>query len=78
MTSPSWENMEKFAASRGKCFRMEDTQQKHGYIISSYEPLADLFFLYMYLNIGPNNNKTEINNQIKKKVLLFRANSEEY
>ena len=30
-----------------------------------YEPLADLFFLYF--NIGPNNNKTKINNQKKKK-----------
>ena len=44
---------------------MEDTPKKHGYIISSYEPLADLFFLYV--NIGPNNNKTKINNQKKKK-----------
>ena len=59
MTSPSWENREKFAASREKCFLMEDTPQKHGYIISSYEPLADLFFLYF--NIRPNNNKTKIN-----------------
>ena len=59
VTSPSWENWEKFAASR------EDTPQKHGYIISSYEPLADLFFLYF--NIIPNNNKTKINNQKKKK-----------
>ena len=64
VTSPSWENREKFAASREKCFWTEDTQQKHGYIISSYEPLADLFFLYF--NIGPNNNKTKINNQKKK------------
>ena len=39
--------------------------KKHDYIISSYEPLADLFFLYF--NIGPNNNKTKINNQKKKK-----------
>ena len=37
----------------------------HVYIISSYEPLADLFFLYF--NIGPNINKTKINNQKKKK-----------
>ena len=44
---------------------MEDTPQKHGYIISLYEPLADLFFLYF--NIGPNNNKTKINNNKKKK-----------
>ena len=65
VTSPSWENREKFAASREKCFLTEDTQQKHGYIISSYEPLADLFFLYF--NIGPKNNKTKINNQKKKK-----------
>ena len=61
----SLENREKFAASRQKCFLMEDTPQKHGYIISSYEPLADLFFLYF--NIGPNNNKTKINNKKKKK-----------
>ena len=40
-----------------------DTPQKHGYIISSYEPLADLFFLYF--NIGPNHKK--INNLKKKK-----------
>ena len=61
VTSPSWENREKFAACREKCFLMEDTPQKHDYIISSYEPLADLFFLYF--NIGPNNNKTKMNNQ---------------
>ena len=66
VTSPSWENREKFAASREKCFLMEDTPQKHDYIISSYEPLADLFFLYF--NIEPNNNKTKINNQKKKKA----------
>ena len=65
VTSPSWESMEKFTVSREKCFPTEDTQQKHGYIISSYEPLTDLFFLYF--NIGPNNNKTIINNQTKKK-----------
>ena len=65
MTSPSWENREKFAASREKCFRTEEPRQKHGYIISSYEPLADLFFLYF--NAGPNNNKTKINNPKKKK-----------
>ena len=57
MTSPTWENREKFAASREKCFQTEDTRQKHGYIISSYELLADLFFLYF--NIRPNNNKTK-------------------
>ena len=68
VTSPSWENREKFAASREKCFLMEDTPQKHGYIISSYKPLADLFFLYV--NIGPNNNKTKINNPRKKKKML--------
>ena len=38
--------MEKFAESREKWFRTEDRTQKHGYTISSYEPLADLFFLY--------------------------------
>ena len=65
VTSPSWENREKFAASREKCFRRDDTQQKHGYIISSYEPLADLFFLYF--NIGPNNNKTKSKQPKKKK-----------
>ena len=70
VTSPSWEN-KKFAASREKCFQTEDTPQKHGYIISSYEPLADLFFLYF--NIGPNNNKTKINNQKKKKKKMLQA-----
>ena len=65
VTSPSWENREKFAASREKCFLTEDTPQKHGYFISSYEPLADLFFLY--LNIGPNNNKKK---KKKKKKML--------
>ena len=65
VTSHSWENREKFAASREKCFLMEDAPQKHGYIISSYEPLADLFFLYF--NIGSNNNKTKINKKKKKK-----------
>ena len=64
VTSPSWENREKFAASRQKCFLTEDTPQKHDYIISSYEPLADLFFLYF--NIRPNNNKTKINSKKKK------------
>ena len=59
MTYPSWENREKFAASREKCFLTEDTPQKQDYIISSYEPSAGLFFLYF--NIGPNNNKTKIN-----------------
>ena len=54
-----------FAVSREKCLLTEDTPQKHDYIISSYEPLADLFFLYF--NIGPNNNETKINNQTKKK-----------
>ena len=68
VTSPFWENREKFAASREKCFLTEDTPQKHDYIISSYEPLAELFFLYF--NIGPNNNKTKINNQKKKKKML--------
>ena len=64
VTSPSWEKKEKFVASREKCFLTEETPQKHGYILSSYEPLADLFFLYF--NIGPNNNKTKINNPQKK------------
>ena len=65
VTSTSWENRVRFAASREKCILMEETPQKHDYIISSYEPLADLFFLYF--NIGPNNNKTKINNLKKKK-----------
>ena len=60
VTFLSWENREMFAASREKCFRTKDTQQKHGYIIGSY----DLFFLYF--NIGPNNNKNK-NKQPKKK-----------
>ena len=68
VNSPSCENREKFVASREKCFLMEDTPQKHDYIIGSYKPLADLFFLYF--NIGPNNNKTKINNQKKKKKML--------
>ena len=72
VTSPSWENREKFAASREKCLRTEDTRQKHGYIISSYERLADLFFLYF--NNGPNNNKTKINNQKKKKKKMLQEN----
>ena len=46
VTSPSWENREKFAATREKCFLTEDTPQKHDYIISSYKPSADLFSLY--------------------------------
>ena len=50
VNSPFWENREKFAASRKKCFLTEDTPQKHGYIISSYEPLADLFFLYFNID----------------------------
>ena len=57
VTSPS--------ASREKWILTEDTLQKHGYIISSYKLLPDLFFLYF--DIGPNNNKTKINNQKKKK-----------
>ena len=65
VTSLSWEDRGKSAASREKCFLTEDTPQQHDYIISSYEPLADLFFLYF--NIGPNNNKAKINNQKKKK-----------
>ena len=59
----------KFAAFRKKCFLTEDTPQKHGYITSSYEPLADLFFLYF--NNGPNNNRTKINNQEKKMLQDF-------
>ena len=43
VTSPSWENREKFAASREKCFLTEDTPQKHGYIISPYKPLAHYY-----------------------------------
>ena len=69
LISPSWENREKFAASREKCFLTEDTPQKHDYIISSYEPLADLFFLYF--NIGLKNNKTKINNQKKMLQEIF-------
>ena len=68
VSSPSWENREKFAEYREKSFRTEDTRQKHGYIISSYEPSAHLFFLYF--NIRPNDNKTKINNQKKKKKML--------
>ena len=93
VTFRSWEKFpenKKFAASREKCFLMEDTPQKHGYIISSYEPLADLFFLYF--NIGPNNNKKKKKKKCCKKFfckpltclililfLFFKgAKSEEY
>ena len=69
VTSRSWEKREKFAASREKCFLTENTSQKHDYIISSYEPLADLFFLYF--NIGPNNNKTKITKKKKKMLQEF-------
>ena len=65
VSSPSWKNRETFAASREKCFLTKDAPQKQDNIISSYKPLAVLFFLYF--NIGPNNNKTKINNQKKKK-----------
>ena len=44
VTSPSWENREKFAASREKCFLMEDTPQKHDYIISFFDWLIVLGF----------------------------------
>ena len=73
VTSPSRKNKEKFAASREKCFLTEDTPQKHDYIISSYEPLADLFFLYF--NIGPNNNKTKMHNNQKKKKKKKKKNA---
>ena len=79
VTSPSWENKEKFAASREKCFRTEDTRQKHGYIISSYESLADLFFLYF--NIGPKKKyyKKEFFCKSLTWFFFFKgANSEEY
>ena len=68
--SPSCKNREKFAASREKCFLTEDTQEKHDYIIKSYEPLADLVFLYF--NIGPNNNKTKIKKKKKKKKKMLQ------
>ena len=70
VSSPSWENREKFAASTEKYFWTEDTQQKHGYIISAYKPLADLFFLYF--NIGPKNNKTKITKKKRKKKNAVR------
>ena len=63
VTSSSWENRKKFAASREKCFLTEDTPQKHSYIISSYEPLADLF---SYTSIS-DQTITKQNKQPKKK-----------
>ena len=56
--SPSWENREKFAASREKCFLTEDTPQKYGYIISSYELIC---FSY-----------TSILNQTKQKKKMLQ------
>ena len=85
MTSPFWENREKIAASREKCFLTEDTPQKNGYIISSYEPLANLFFLYF--NIGPNHKKNKNKQMLQdffcKPLTCFifvfqEAESEEY
>ena len=70
VTSPAWENREKLTTSMEKCFLTEDTPQKHDYIISSNEPLADLFFLYF--NIGPNNNKTKINKKKTKKKICCK------
>ena len=67
VTSPSWENREKFAASREKCFRTEDTGQKHGYIISSCEPLADLFFPILQYLINQSQNKNKLPKKKKKK-----------
>ena len=73
VTSHSWEHREKFAASREKCFLTEDTPQKHNYIISSYEPLADLFFLYF--NIGPNNKQPKKKKKKKKKKKERKKNA---
>ena len=69
---PSWENREKFAESWEKWFRTEGGREKHGYTISSYENLADLFFLCFNIwpnnnSIWPNRNKTKINNNNKNK-----------
>ena len=64
VTSPSWENREKFAASREKCFLMEDTPQKHGYIISSYE--LNVFPILQYRTKQSQNE----NKQPKKKKML--------
>ena len=64
VTSSSWENREKFAAAREKCFLTEDRHTTEAWLY--YKLIsADLFFLYF--NIGPNNNKTNINNPKKKK-----------
>ena len=65
VTSPSWENREKFAASREKCFLTEDTPQKHGYIISSYE--LNVFPILQYptkqnKNKQPKNKKNAARN----------------
>ena len=64
--SLSWENREKFAASREKYFGRRRHDRSMAILYDHYyEPLADLFF--PYFNIGPNNNKTKINDQTKKK-----------
>ena len=76
VTSPSRENREKFAASREKfaasrekCFQKEDTRQKHGYIISSYEPLAD-FFPYTSISDQKIIKQNKQPNKKKKKNML--------
>ena len=60
VTSPSWENREKFAASREKCFLMKDTPQKHDYIISQGSGNFEIW-------IGPADDDDVINEPISKK-----------
>ena len=64
--SPSWENREKFVASREKCFLTEDTLQKHGYIISSYELIC-----FSYTSISDQTiTKQKTKKKKKKKKML--------
>ena len=66
VTSPSWENREKFVASREKYFLMEDTPQKHGYIISLYELIC--FSIYIYTSISDQTiTKQKLTTKKKKK-----------
>ena len=66
VTSPAWENREKFAASREKCYLTEDTPQKHGYIISSYELIC---FSYTSILDQTITNKNKQPKKKKKKML---------
>ena len=70
VTSPSWENREKFVTSREKCFLTEDTIQKHGYIISSYELIC---FSYTSI-LDQNKNKQQKKKKKKNAARNFFVN----